>query len=62
MSKPKVFFLCDGRACENCTPGCYHTSNIEHAQNYKILNGAYFETNATINQVLKVFESKENSH
>lgn len=44
-SAPDVFFLCDRTACENCNSECKHTSNIEHAKNFKIIadGRAYFE-------------------
>lgn len=25
------FYLCDRKKCENCSPGCHHTSDISHA-------------------------------
>lgn len=34
----RIFYLCDEKACENCRLGrtdCKHTSNIQHAKNYK---------------------------
>lgn len=34
----RIFYLCDEKACGKCRSGnseCMHTSNIEHALNYK---------------------------
>ena len=32
MSELKIFYLCDGKACDNpCQPNCKYTSKIEHA-------------------------------
>ena len=30
-----VLYLCDGKACEVCSPECNHTSDISHAVNFK---------------------------
>lgn len=40
-----VFYLCDRRACRNCSPisECSHTSNIEHAVNFERIGDSYFE-------------------
>lgn len=33
---PRVAYLCDQKACENCTyPKCRYTTDIEHAVNFK---------------------------
>lgn len=31
----QIAFLCDRKQCENCSPECTHTLNIDHAQNFK---------------------------
>ena len=31
-----VLYLCDGRACEHCSPECQHTTDILHAKNFEI--------------------------
>lgn len=36
----KIFYLCDGEKCENCTQGktvdlCGHTTDVRHAKNFK---------------------------
>ena len=28
-----VFYICDGKACKNCSEECSHTSKVEHAVN-----------------------------
>jgi hypothetical protein len=34
MSEVKVFYICDGEACEGpCFEECHHTTEIEHAKN-----------------------------
>jgi hypothetical protein len=30
----EVFYVCDGKQCENCYSDCYLTSNIHHAKRY----------------------------
>lgn len=36
MSELKIFYLCDGRACDNpCQPNCKYTSKIEHASYFE---------------------------
>lgn len=35
----KIYFVCDRRACKNCDPLCYYTSNIEHARNFEFIGG-----------------------
>ena len=51
ITKPKVFYLCDGEACQK-PRGCYkkggdcrHTSNPEHAINFRrsIPGGHFWE-------------------
>lgn len=40
----KVLYLCDRRACENCSyPRCKHTSDVTHALNFECMFGAYIE-------------------
>lgn len=33
----KILYLCDRRACDKCNSACEHTSDIEHAVNFQIL-------------------------
>lgn len=43
--KEKVFYLCDRRACEKCSPECRHTTDIRHAANFCVrTNGSMWET------------------
>lgn len=30
----RVFFLCDRKQCENCSPECRHTTDVSHAVNF----------------------------
>lgn len=44
--KGKIVYLCDRRACKECNSEselCNHTSNIEHARNFKKIADTYFE-------------------
>ena len=34
MSKIDVFYICDRKACANCSPECFHTTDISHAKNF----------------------------
>lgn len=50
-NKPKIFYLCDGRACDSpCNPACHYTSNIEHASYFeKVDDGAsYWEKDGLV--------------
>ena len=34
--EPRVIYICDQKQCRNCSsPMCNHTTNIEHAVNFK---------------------------
>ena len=33
---PRVFYLCDRRACDSCNPDCAHTSDVRHAVNFEV--------------------------
>lgn len=35
MIKPMILYVCDRKACKDCSPDCNHTSNINHAANFK---------------------------
>lgn len=35
MSKVDIFYICDRKACVNCSPECFHTTDISHAKNFK---------------------------
>ena len=42
--KKKVFYVCDRRACVNCSAYCNHTSDIKHAASFTLVdNKAFFE-------------------
>ena len=42
--KDKVLYECDCRACsDKCSLGCYHTTDITHAKNFKYENGKWVE-------------------
>lgn len=44
--KPKVAYICDGRACpgESCDGGCHHTTDIAHAINFdRVGDNTYME-------------------
>lgn len=32
----KIFYLCDRRACEHCSPECKHTTDVRHAVNFEM--------------------------
>jgi len=39
-NKIKTFYICDRKACEDCSYDCHHTSDITHAINFeKSFNG-----------------------
>lgn len=40
---PKVFYVCDRRACEKCDPDCKYTSDITHAVNFELDNADMLE-------------------
>lgn len=33
-----VFYLCDRKACENCSDECMYTSDVSHAINFNKIN------------------------
>lgn len=40
----KTLYVCDNRACAKCSNACCgYTSNIEHAKNFKKINGDFWE-------------------
>lgn len=43
--EPRIFYLCDHRACEQCYPcgKCKHTLHIEHAKNFERFGRSYRE-------------------
>lgn len=46
LGPPEIAFICDRLACENCSPECKHTFDIQHAANFEKLDTgapAYFE-------------------
>lgn len=34
---PKIFYICDRKKCKRCNSECEHTSDINHAANFKPL-------------------------
>lgn len=44
-SDNKIIFECDRRKCEKCNPAgtCTHTTDIQHAANFKNENGYFME-------------------
>ena len=42
-AKPKVAFICDGRACEADCSECFRTTNVEHAEHFERLGDTYME-------------------
>jgi len=47
-----ILYLCDRRACKTCGPECFHTTDITHAKNFKLVGDGYFENPAPL-MVLK---------
>lgn len=42
--KVKIFYVCDKRACEKCTPVCRYTTDIRHAANFRVMaDGSMWE-------------------
>lgn len=40
----QVVYICDRKACKKCHPECMHTSNIDHAVNFKkVSDGKWME-------------------
>lgn len=39
----RVFYLCDGGKCKNCSNECNHTADIDHAKNFNKEIGVYVE-------------------
>lgn len=40
----KIAYLCDRRKCEKCLPTCTHTTDIRHAENFRVSHsGTYIE-------------------
>lgn len=35
-SVPRIFYLCDRRACDKCNLECFHTADIRHAKNFRL--------------------------
>ena len=49
--RPKVIYVCDGRACDAECNGeygqCFKTSKVEHAKNFERIAGTYYEKERT---------------
>lgn len=60
----KIYYLCDGKACEGCNnENCHHTSKIEHAKNFIKRTTysddvVYEEVNKKCNQYKDYFDIK----
>lgn len=39
----RILYICDRRKCNNCSMECRHTTDIEHAVNFKNIDGYYTE-------------------
>ena len=39
----RIRYICDRRKCNNCSMECAHTTDIEHAVNFKNIDGYYTE-------------------
>lgn len=39
----RILYICDRRKCNNCSMECTHTTDIEHAVNFKNIDGYYTE-------------------
>ena len=37
IKEPKVFYLCDRRACRKCGAECSHTTDVTHAVHFHVL-------------------------
>lgn len=44
--RPNIAYICDGTACGGKCDECHHTTDIEHAKNFKRVDGKYIETNS----------------
>ena len=42
--RPSVAYICNGTACDGECDECHHTTDIEHAKNFKCVDGKYIET------------------
>lgn len=43
MSELQVLYICDRIKCENCHENCKHTTDIEHAKNFKVTRTNEFD-------------------
>lgn len=39
----RILYICDRRKCNNCSMECTHTTDIEHAVNFKNIDDYYME-------------------
>ncbi len=42
-NKRRILYICDRRKCNNCSMECTHTTDIEHAVNFKNIDDYYME-------------------
>ncbi|MBQ7447792.1 MAG: hypothetical protein IJV59_07550 [Eubacterium sp.] len=41
--KQKVIYFCDGKKCEQCSPECRYTTDLQHAANFDLQDGVFVE-------------------
>lgn len=39
----RVLYICDREKCDKCFSNCDHTTDINHAANFKKIDGIYIE-------------------
>lgn len=61
MSKIAVFYICDRKACIECSSGCSHTSDISHAKNFKKETTQVKDRGKVKNLNLGYFEKEEDN-
>ena len=50
-----VIYICDRNQCANCSPYCFHTTELDHALNFEKVQGGYVERGD--NDLLRAVES-----
>lgn len=43
LERDEILYLCDRRACPECSPECRHTTDISHAKNFEKRFDMYVE-------------------
>lgn len=55
-----VLYLCDGKRCASCSEECMHTSQKEHAVNFKKdASGNYWEMSKEIVTYCMIYECED---